>query len=142
MLVRPGEAVEQRSLPTVLVAGKGEGNRLPLWQRMFIRPHMISPPLAEAGMLCLLLFPGPCWPLRNLLRRQLQQADSDLSGVSQPQGQLISMDAQFHRIPHRSIFDQGNLRAGDHPHIKKMLPQLSFPANRIDHGGLSGLQIL
>ena len=50
------------------------------------------------------------------------------------------MDLQFHRVAHGRKFHQRDPLAGDQPHIQKMLPQGTLPANSIDHGTFADLQ--
>ena len=65
----------------------------------------------------------------------------DLACICQTKSQLIAMDLQFHGIPHGSKFDNRDLRAGNHAHIQKMLPESTFTAHCSDHGTFTNFQI-
>ncbi len=64
----------------------------------------------------------------------------DLCGIIQAQGQLIAMDPQLHGVAHRSQADHGDLSAGDHTHVQKMLAERPLASHSQDPAALTGLQ--
>ena len=147
MLICPGQLVKKRRLAAVLVSDKGKGQELPVRERISASLGMILALFSKAGVLdlpgCTFLLPvlrcsgTPCLPSCFILN----QCSLDLPGILQPQSQLISMDAQFHRIPHGSQFHQGHLRPGDHSHVQEMLAQRALSSNCIDSGCLPDFQV-
>ena len=140
MLVGAGELVEQGGLSAVLVACQGKGQLGSLGQGILIRLYMVFAPLAQAGV-------GPGFGMRHWLAGLpyplpgFRGTDLDLLRVRQPEGQLISVDAQLHGVAHGGVFNEGDLRAGDHAHVQKVLAQGTLPTHRRDHRGGTQLQI-
>ena len=119
MLSGPGELVEQGGLAAVLVPHQGEGQGHILRQRIAAALGMVFARLPQARMMDL-LFPTL---VGDSLPGFGPGHDVDLSGLRQPQGQGIAVDPQLHGISQGGVLDQRDLRAGDHAHVQKMLPQ-------------------
>ena len=139
MLVGACQLIEQGGLAAVLVAGKSKGQLCSLRQRIFIRLYMVNAAFTKARMFCVFpkafrccfgLFPGFYRMYRNFFR------------ISQPQGQLIAMNAQLHGIAHGGKLLQRYLCTGNHTHVQKMLTECTFTAHHINHGSLANFQIL
>ena len=118
MLVGSGQLVEERRLAAVLVADQGKGEHRPVGEALAVPRKMIAPVLTEARVLG---GGNPVNPsvLVSALRDRL---DPDGLRVSKPERQLIPVDLQFHRIPHRREFHHCDLRTGNHAHIQEVLP--------------------
>jgi hypothetical protein len=57
--------------------------------------------------------------------------------VVDPESEFISVYLELNRVAHRSEFDNGDFRAGNNTHIKEMLPQRAFAADRSDNCGFT-----
>ena len=136
MLIGAGELVEQGGLAAVLVARQCKGQGRALRHRVFPFLGVVAPALAETRMLHHFAFPPGMSGGRGTRRR----GDCDPGRIVQTQRQLVPMDLQFHRVAHGRKFHQRDPLAGDQPHIQKMLPQGTLPANSIDHGTFADLQ--
>ena len=136
MLVGAGELVEESGLAAVLVAHQGEGQLCPLGQRLAGAAGMELALLAEARVRAL-----ASAPLGGPLLRGRDRLDRDLLRVRQTQCQLVAVDAQLHRVAQRGQLHHGELRAGDDPHIQKVLPQRPLAADGEDPGALSWFYI-
>ena len=136
MLVRAGQLVEQRGLAAVLIAHEREGQRRPLRKRIAVSLCVVPAALAEARVL----------HLRGAARCAVAVASFgdlfrlDLFRVRQTQGQLVPVDLQFHGISHRRQLRDRHFRAGDHPHIQKMLTERSLAAYAYDSCAPSDFQ--
>ena len=137
VLVGAGELVEEGRLAAVLVARQRKGKGRAVGQRVLALFGVVASAFAEARVLHRLF----TFCRRLFHRRGFGQSDPDAGGIVQPEGQLVAVDAQLHRVAHRGKFDQRDLLAGDQPHIQKMLPQSAFAAHGPDHGGLADVQI-
>ena len=137
MLVGAGELVEKRGLAAVLIACKRKGERRALRKRMLVGFDMIASALAESRVVSVV----------NAQRgggrggvRVLNGTDADLFRVGQPERQLIAVQPQLHRVAHRGVFHQRDLRTRNHAHIQEMLPQRSFAADGCHNGALPRLK--
>ena len=137
VLVGAGELVEEGRLAAVLVARQCKGKGRAVGQRVLALFGVVASAFAEARVLHRLF----TFCLRLFCRRGFGQSDPDAGGIVQPEGQLVAVDAQLHRVAHGGKFDQRDLLTGDQPHIQKMLPQSAFAAHGPDHGGLADVQI-
>ena len=141
VLVGAGQLVEERGFSAVLVADEGEGQRGPFRKGVARTLGMETAFLTEAGVLrglLLFLFSGcgsGCF-------RAFQQGDTDVPGIRDAEGQLISVDPKLHGIAHWCQLDQGCLGAGDNAHVQEMLAQGAFAADGLDAGGLAGFQLI
>ena len=136
MLVGAGQLVEQRGLAAVLVAHQREGQLRALRQRVAAAPGVVLAVLAQAQV-GLLAAPVR----RGALGQALDARGLDLLGVRQPKRQLVAVDAQLHRVAHRRQLHQRDLRARNHAHVQKVLPQRALAAHGVDAGALPDLQI-
>ena len=68
--------------------------------------------------------------------------DFDLRCLCQAKRQLISMDLQLHRVPHRRKLHHGHLRPRNNAHIKKMLAQRPRAPDLANHRAFPDLQLL
>ena len=137
VLVGAGELVEEGRLAAVLVARQRKGKGRAVGQRVLALFGVVAAAFAEARVLHRLF----TFCRRLFRRRGFGQSDPDAGGIVQPEGQLVAVDAQLHRVAHGGKFDQRDLLTGDQPHIQKMLPQSPFAAHGPDHGGLADVQI-
>ena len=133
VLVGAGELVEQGGLARVLVAHQSEGQRGARRQRVTVPLGVIPAALPQARVLA--FFNGGDAPVG--IGPLLDGLDLNLGSVGHPDGQLVPMDLELHGIPHGGQLHHGDLRAGDHAHVQKMLPQGPFPAHGADHGGFA-----
>ena len=135
MLVGAGELVEERGFPAVLVAHQRESEQRALRQG-FSGAFGVEPALlAKSGVM-----DGPeRW---RLFRRgdEFYGLNADLLRVCQTQRQFIAVDPKLHGISHGRQLDQGDLRAGDHAHIQKMLPESALSPHGEDPGAAAGGQ--
>ena len=136
MLVGAGQLIEQRSLAAVLIAGEGKGQRGAFGQGIFGLLFVETAALAQTGMRH-----GRAPFRRRQWNRVADVFDLDLFCVRQAQRELVAVDAQFHRVAHRSKLDHRHIAVGNKTHIKKMLPQCAFAANRTDGCSLADGQI-
>ena len=137
MLVGTGELVEEGGFAAVLVAHQRKAQHRALRQRIPAARGMEFALLAETRM------DGAPAARRRLPagRGGFDRLYGDLLRVRQTKGQLIAVDAQLHGVAHGGQLDQAQLRAGEHAHIQKMLPQGAFSAHGEDAGALPGFQI-
>ena len=84
-----------------------------------------------------------------LLRFKVMLADSlglsryaDLAGVSEPERQLITVDANLHGVAHRCKLHDSHVRARQNAHVKQMLPQSAFAADGGNHCPFADGQLL
>ena len=143
MLVCAGELIKERGLAAILVARQSEGQHAPLGQGIAVPPGVISAALPQARML------RPGLPSVRFIGESRisfclfpNRGHLYFCRVVKPQCQLVAVDQQLHRIPHRGELDKLHLRAGDQSHIQKMLSEGAFPAHRFDLCRLSDLQII
>ena len=139
VLICAGQLIEQCRLAAVLIAHKCEGENRSLRQRLSISLVMVETAvLAESRMVRRLNLLHP-----DMLVGSLRDpSHPDLSGVVQPQRQLIAVNLQLHRISHRRKFHDCRLRSRNHTHVQKMLTERPLASDLRDHGTLSNLQIL
>ena len=137
VLVCAGQLVEQRGLAAILVAHQRKGERFVVRQRVAAALGVVFASLAETGVLCgahrFLCENGRFFG--GLCRR-----NADLTGVVQPQRELVAVDLQLHRVAHRRVFYQRHHGARYHAHIQKMLPQRSRAADGRDHRAFADLK--
>ena len=67
---------------------------------------------------------------------------ADLRGIGQTQRQLIAVDLQLHGVAHGGEFHQCYIRAGDQPHIQKVLPQRPLSPYIRDTARLTNVQFV
>ncbi len=137
VLVGAGELVKERGLAAVLVADQRERERRPLRERVAAALGVELALLAQTGVGGL---PAAAGAARRL-GRSFNGLHADLLTVREPQRQLVAVHAQLHGVAHRRELHRRDLRAGDHAHIQKMLPQRAFPAHGEDPCALAGSQI-
>ena len=136
VLVRAGQLIEQRSLAAVLIAGEGKGQCSAFGQGIFGLLFVKAAALAQTGMR------HRRAPFRRRQRNRVADVfDLDLFCVRQAQRELVAVDAQLHRVAHRSELDHRHIAVGNKTHIKKMLPQCAFAANRADGCSLADGQV-
>ena len=51
------------------------------------------------------------------------------------------MEQKLDRVPHRRVFHDRDLRAGDHAHIEKMLTERAFPVQLRHNDNLSDFRV-
>ena len=147
VLVRTGQLVEQCRFSAVLVAGQCKSQDLALRQRRLRLAVVVLAAFAEAGVFDMVaadpLDRGPVFTDRGrFLIVAGTDGDPDVRGIRQTEAQLIAVDAQFHRVPHRRVTDQLEARAGQDAHIEEMLPESAFAAYTGDDRGLSDFQFV
>ena len=136
VLVGAGQLVEQGRFAAVLVPDQSKGEQRAVRKRITGSFWMKTPFLSETGVF---RFSGTDFPVLGCGER-VEKLNVNPRCIGQPQGQLISVNAQLHRISHGRQFHHGQHRAGDHTHIQKMLTQRALPADPGDTGALAGLQ--
>ena len=135
VLIGSRKLIEERCFSAVLVSHQSKGELRPLRQRIAASLGMILAALAQSRMK---RRPGG---LRlRILRRPGAALHKDPLRVRQTNRQLVPVDEKFHRIAHGRVFHNRYRRAGDQPHVQKMLAQRSFSSNRFDNGALADLQ--
>ena len=137
VLVGAGQLVEQGRLAAVLVSDQRKRKQGAIRKRITGSLGMETAFFTETGVLG---FPGADFAVLPG-RVRIKKLDVNLCRVVQAQRQLISVNAKLHRISHGGQFYHGQRRAGDHPHIQKMLPQGALSADPGDKGTLAGLQL-
>ena len=137
MLVGAGELVEERGLAGILVAYQGKTQHRVLRQGIAGALGVEFALLAKARVEG---FPGELQRGRRA-DRLFDPLRLDLFRVLQTQGQLITVDAQFHGVSHGGQLHHRELRPGDHAHIQKMLPQRALAAYGQHPGALPGLAV-
>ena len=137
VLVGAGQLVKERRLTAVLVADERKAQQRAVRQRLARALGVELSFFAETRVIRGL----PLRPLRALVGNALDPRDRDLFRVGKTQRQLIAVDAQLHRVAHRRKLDHRRLRAGDDPHVQKMLPQGAFAAHGFDASGLTRAQL-
>ena len=140
VLVRARQLVKKRRLAAVLVARERERQQLVIRQRVLTLAHMVAAALAEARMVRRLMRDLDDRMLVRLPLRQL--LDADLLRIVDAQRQLILVDAELDRVPHRGELHQRDLRPRYHAHVEEVLPQRPLPADRAHHRPLTGFQFI
>lgn len=140
MLVRARQLVKKRRLAAVLVARERERQQLVIRQRVLALAHMVAAALAETWMVRRLVRDVDDRMLVRLPLRQL--LDADLLRIVDAQRQLILVDAELDRVPHRGELHQRDLRPRYHAHVEEVLPQRPLPADRAHHRPLPGFQFI
>ena len=137
VLVRARKLVKQRGLAAVLVADEREGQSCSLGQGIAAALWVIFTALAEsrvAGRFITAFIMSRFGFLFGGL-------DLDLIRVVKPERQLVAVDLQLHWVAAGSELHHCDLRAGDHTHIQKMLPQRALAVELCDANGLSDFYI-
>ena len=137
VLVGAGELVEQGGLAAVLVARQCKGQGLAVGQGTLALFGVVAAAFAQARV------------LHHLLRR------AGLGGQRAPWGwrrpsicaasssrrvSAVAVDLQLHGVAHGRKLHQRHLFPGNQPHIQKMLPQGSRPANGLHYGAFADVQ--
>ena len=137
MLVGAGELVEQGRFAAVLISGQRKCQHRSIRQRVFALFGVVAAALAQARVLH---HPAglPCRSCCGCFRR----GDLDPCRIVQPQGQLIAVDLQLHGVTHGGEFHQCYIRAGDQPHIQKVLPQRPLSPYIRDTARLTNVQFV
>ena len=137
--VGAGQLVKERRLAAVLVAHQRKGEQRPLRQRVAASLGMEFAALAETRVR------GPAVGFRPLpfrCRRSGHRLHVDFVSLCQPQRQLIPVQQHLHGVAHGGVFDHRHLRAGDQPHIQKVLPQRAAAPHGLDNRAFSDFQFL
>ena len=137
MLICAGKLIEKGGLAAVLVSHQGKGQFCSLRQRVTAALGMVFAAFTQSGVL------RSGGNGRGLICRLCSSAfrHFDPVGVLQTQGQLISVEHQFHGITHGCIFNHLDFSSGNHAHIQKMLTKSAFAANFCDDGAAADGQI-
>ena len=135
VLIGPGQTVEERRLPAVLIPRENERKFGSFGEGIFMRLDVILPAFAETRVEKVgavgrnVRDEGGCFVSHVL--------DFNFGGFGRAKRKFVGLDAHFDGVAHRGALHHRHRGVGDEPHVEEVLSQRSLAAYRADGRGLA-----